>query len=282
MFAYIHAACSGAEIAGECGLNELLKLTKYIQGSNNRNSCSNHDENDCRDGDSDAIYFYQQFLRNYIYSFSDKVPDFPTKCKDMTTKYISLDYECIPDSRILKLCESNKTITANEIHILNMDYPSYTGNWKDTNSSKIRSPCHCEVDSTSTSKHAIITVVRSFVLGGFNNIAIKGQHEQCTINIESMEYNVGQEIHNGSLPMGLVYNYANKDGLHYVWFMIKSDNGGNITLNCGESEDTLDETVPEACNVTNNKSMTQSTTTTSIKTDYSEKPGQKPESLQNQ
>ncbi|CAH1788282.1 unnamed protein product, partial [Owenia fusiformis] len=112
----IPAACSGAKIAGECGPTELLKLTSYIQGSNNSTTCNANDENDCRDKECETRKFYAGFLSQNMSTFSGKVPDFDTICK-LRSKYISLKYHCIPGNQIMRLCES-KTITANEIHIL--------------------------------------------------------------------------------------------------------------------------------------------------------------------
>ncbi|CAH1788283.1 unnamed protein product, partial [Owenia fusiformis] len=150
---------------------------------------------------------------------------------------------------IMRLCES-KTITANEIHILNMDYPIFTKNW-DRETKRIRSPCHCSVNS-STSKHAIITRIRSGDAGNKINVVIQGKNEQDKLAVGEHEYNIGYEAYNGSLPMHLVYNYTNKIGIHYMWFMINSDDDGDITLQCEESGDKLDDTLPEVCNVSSN------------------------------
>ncbi|CAH1788278.1 unnamed protein product, partial [Owenia fusiformis] len=172
-------------------------------------------------------------------------------------------YECIQDSKIMRLCES-KNITANEIHILNMDYPGYTRNWKDGPSSKIKPSCHCIVDSAS-SKNVVVTMVRSFVLFGENNIVIQGENEQCTVGIGFDEYNTGQEVHDGSLPMHFVYNYGKIEGLYLIWFNIKSDDGGDITLQCEESEATVDDTLPQVCQAVTRASTRSPITTTATK-----------------
>ncbi|CAH1798536.1 unnamed protein product [Owenia fusiformis] len=209
--------CSGQTISGKCPNGGMIRLTKYIQGAYEGNGTCEYLETHCRDETVKHMEFYERFMRKNYSAFEDVVPNFTTGCAG-NSKYIQLEYECVPARKITTICNSLSS-AVNEIHIMNRMYPA----------TESGSPCSCAISSTDADKgDAVITLMRSVGFNTGDGVVLQGGERKCLVPFGQFESNLGEVVYEGNLPI----NISIAQSFYMMWLVIAARNAGSITLDC--------------------------------------------------